>query len=225
VKKILIIAAHPDDEILGCGGTVARLVREGDSASLLILGEGITSRDDKRNVGKRKSELADLRSHIFKANKAIGVKDIIVDSLPDNRFDSLPLLDIVKVIEEQIRRVKPDIVFTHDSNDLNIDHRLVHDAVITATRPLPGGTVKEVYLFEVPSSTGWNYPHVFQPNVFINIESTLKDKLKAFEAYTSEIRPFPHPRSLEGIKISASYWGMQSGNSYAEAFKLARLLK
>ena len=225
MKRILVIAAHPDDEILGCGGTIARLIREGSSASLLILGEGITSRDDKRDARKRKGEVKELRSHIFKANAVIGIKDIVVDSLPDNRFDSLPLLDIIKVIEKVKDSVKPDIIFTHDANDLNKDHRLVHDAAITATRPVPGETVKEIYLFEVLSSTGWNYPHVFQPDVFVNIEDTLKNKIKAFEAYISEIRRFPHPRSVEGITASARYWGMQSGVSYAEAFKLARLVK
>lgn len=221
-KKVLIIAAHPDDEILGCGSTIARLVREGHEAYTLILGEGITSRDEKRNRAKRQKAIGNLKGQIQKANKAIGVEKVFTFDFPDNRFDSVPLLDIVKVIEDIKGKIKPDTVFTHYEKDLNIDHQITYRAVLTASRPLPDETIKEIYSFEVPSSTEWNYPLSFSPDVFFDVSETIDLKLKAMAEYKSELRDYPHPRSLEGIKQNAQLWGIKSGLKYAEAFKLVR---
>jgi LmbE family N-acetylglucosaminyl deacetylase len=225
VKKILIVAAHPDDEILGCGGTVARLVKAGYEASTLILGEGVTARDKQRNRQKRLAEIKKLKNTTLLADRAIGVSKVFFYDFPDNRFDSIPLLDIVKVVEEVKNKIGPEIVFTHFARDLNIDHCLTYQAVITATRPQPGERVKEIYSFEILSSTEWNYPLAFSPNVFSDISLTLKDKVRAMQAYRKELRNFPHPRSVEGIKLNAQYWGMRTGLGYAEAFELVRLLK
>ena len=220
-KKVLIVAAHPDDEVLGCFGTVARLIKEGYEAYTLILGEGKTSRES----GNTKSELATLREEINEANESIGIKQVFIDSFPDNRFDSVDLLDIVKVISKVKEDVQPDIIFTHYEHDLNIDHRLTYQAVITATRPMADECVKEIYSFEILSSTEWNYPLSFSPDTYFDISDTIESKITAMQAYISELREYPHPRSLEGIRLNARYRGMQVGKEYVEAFKSVRVVR
>ncbi|MFA5336865.1 MAG: PIG-L family deacetylase [Candidatus Omnitrophota bacterium] len=224
-NKILIIAAHPDDEILGCGGVIARLIKEGHSVYTLILGEGITSRDESRNVSRRKKEIENLKGQARRANKILGVKEVFFYDFPDNRFDTVPLLDIVKVIEKIKKQIAPDIVFTHTEKDLNIDHQITYKAVITATRPLAGETIKEIYSFEIPSSTNWKFPISFSPDVFSNISATLPLKIRALRSYKSELKRYPHPRSIKGIIISAEYYGMRIGFKYAEAFECQRIIK
>ncbi len=219
-KKILIVVAHPDDEVLGCFGTVARLIKEGYEAYTLILGEGKTSRDDIDE-----NELKILKDEIKKANQTIGIKKVFTQNFPDNRFDSIDLLDIVKVIERVKNEIKPDIIFTHYEKDLNIDHQITYKAVITSTRPMKGESVKEIYSFEILSSTEWNYPLSFSPDTYFDIGKTIDLKLKAMKEYNSELCTFPHPRSLEGIELNAKYWGMRVGKSYVEAFKLIRSIK
>ncbi len=224
-KKILIVAAHPDDEVLGCFGTVARMIEEGSEAYTLILGEGKTSRDESRMLGKREEELKKLGSEIFRANRVIGIKKVFVEQFPDNRFDSVDLLDIVKVVSKVKEEIQPDVVFTHFKNDLNIDHRITCQAVLTATRPMKGETVKEIYSFEILSSTEWNYPLSFSPDVYFDIGNTLHLKLQAMKEYVSELCQYPHPRSLEGIKLNAQYHGMRIGRGYVEAFKSIRVVR
>lgn len=223
--RILIVAAHPDDEILGCAGTVARLVKEGCKAYTLVLGEGVTSRGKRSKDRNKKEEIKRLRSEAYKANAVIGVRDVFTYNFPDNMFDSVPLLEIVKTVEKVKDKVKPDIIFTNCRDDLNIDHRVTYEAAITAARPIPKETVMEIYAFEVLSSTEWNYPSTFSPDVFFDITTTIDTKLKAMRKYSSELNNPPHPRSLEGIKINAAHWGMRAGLKYAEAFKAVRLIK
>lgn len=225
MKRILVVAAHPDDEVLGCGGTVAKLIRRGYQAYTLILGEGVTSRDDARDTGKRRKKIESLGLQACNANKILGVKKVFMPGFADNRFDSVPLLDIVKTVEKIKNEVSPDIIFTHNSSDLNIDHQLTYKAVITAVRPLAGESVKDIFSFEVLSSTEWNYPSVFSPDVFFNITETLNLKLRAMRAYAGELKAFPHPRSLEGIRVNALQRGMQIGTKYAEAFKCVRSIR
>jgi len=177
-KKILIVAAHPDDEVLGCFGTVARLIKEGYEAYTLILGEGKTSREIQRVVQEKKEELEILNQEIQKANACIGIKKTFVHHFADNRFDSIDLLDIIKVISDVKDEVQPDIIFTHFKNDLNIDHQITYKAVITATRPMEDESVKEIYSFEVLSSTEWNYPLSFSPDIFFDISDTLNLNLR-----------------------------------------------
>lgn len=224
-KKILIVAAHPDDEVLGCFGTVARLVKEGHEAYTLILGEGKTSRDEQRIFENKKDEIEILNSEIQKANDAIGIKKVYIESFPDNRFDSVDLLDIIKVISKVKEEVNPDIIFTHYAHDLNIDHQITYKAVITATRPMQDECVKEIYSFEILSSTEWNYPLSFSPDTYFDISDTLDVKIQAMKAYNSELCEYPHPRSLEGIELNARYHGMRSGKQYVEAFKTIRRIK
>jgi LmbE family N-acetylglucosaminyl deacetylase len=225
MKKVLVIAAHPDDEVLGCGGTMARLAREGNEVYTLILGEGVTSRDERRDRPKRETEIKKLKEQVNSANKILGVKESFVFDLPDNRFDTVALLDIVKIIEKVKEKVNPDIIFTHHHGDLNIDHRIAFKAVITAFRPVKDEQAKELYSFEIPSSTEWNSidsSDFFRPNYFIDIAETLSLKTKALEEYSLEAKDYPHPRSLRGVDVIAKRWGVQNGLMAAEAFEVIR---
>jgi len=219
-RNILIVAAHPDDEVLGCGGTISRLINEGYEVFTIILGEGITSRNYSSKL--KKKELQELKNQMYKANKILGVRKVFNFNLKDNQLDTIPLLEIVKKIEKIKNEIKPEIIFTHYKNDLNIDHKITYDAVITATRPVIDEPVKTIYSFEILSSTEWNYPLSFSPNFFFDITKTISKKIEAMKIYKSEIRDFPHPRSLEGIKLNAKMWGLKAGLKFAEAFQLVR---
>lgn len=224
-EKILVVAAHPDDEILGCGGTIARLIKEGCVAFTLLLGEGITSRDKSRDPDKRREGIAELKEEAKKANRILGVEKVFHCGFPDNRFDTVPFLDVVKEIEGIKKEVRPRVIFTHYEKDLNIDHRITYKAAITAARPLPGEAVREIYSFEVPSSTEFNYPLSFSPDIFIDISGSIGIKQKALKEYKTEMMKYPHPRSPEGLELNAKLWGMKTGIRYAEAFKAVRILK
>tara|TARA_Y100001958_G_C21171725_1_gene503382 strand:+ start:364 stop:1053 length:690 start_codon:yes stop_codon:yes gene_type:complete len=224
-KNLLIVAAHADDEVLGCFGTVARLINEGYSAYTLILGEGKTSRDEKRDVDNQKDAIDALNQEIKKSNDTIGIKNVFLENFPDNRFDHVDLLDIVKRVSNVIEKVNPEIIFTHYENDLNIDHKLTFRAVLTATRPMKNQVVKKIYSFEILSSTEWKFPLSFSPDTFFDISETIDLKIKAMNEYQSELMDYPHPRSIEGIKLNAKYHGMRTGIEYAEAFKTIRVIK
>jgi LmbE family N-acetylglucosaminyl deacetylase len=223
----LVIAAHPDDEVLGCGGTIARLAAEGETVCIAILGEGITSRQPQRLKANALSvKTLSERSH--QVAKMLGATDVFNYSLPDNRFDTVPLLDVTKIIEELVSRVKPDVVFTQHGGDLNIDHVVTFRATLTATRPMAGGKVRAVYAYEVASSTEWalgQFEPRFHPNVFFDISETLEKKISAMQSYESEVRCFPHPRSAEALRASAQRWGSVVGVAAAEAFQCVRELR
>lgn len=225
-KTILTIAAHPDDEILGCGATMAKLSEEGHEVHVLILAEGLTSRQNIRDREIKKNELSELARSAHEASNIVGSKSIELLDFPDNRMDSIDLLDIVKVLESKINSLKPDIIFTHFHGDLNIDHRITSEAVITAIRPIPGQCVKEIYFFEVPSSTDYQIYYNgnnFTPNVYFSVsQNQIERKVKALEAYKSEMREFPHSRSNESIQYLAKLRGSQVGYPYAESFMLGR---
>lgn len=228
MKRVLIVAAHPDDEVLGCGGTIARHVSQGDEVYCLILGEGATSRGNRRGKADTEGEVKKLRAQARKAAKVLGIKDIFFRDLPDNRFDTVPLLDIVKMVESMIDKCQPDCIYTHHGADLNIDHQITQRAVLTAARPVPNCPVKEIYAFEVPSSTEWSFEQsekAFHPSVFIDITETLETKVQAMQLYESETRPFPHPRSPEALHAIASRWGSMAGLKAAEAFQLIRSIR
>jgi len=224
---VLVVAAHPDDEVLGCGATIARLAKEGHEIYIATMSEGITSRYQQREqVDMALVESLHARSH--QVAKMLGAKDTYMQNLPDNCFDTVPLLDIIKSIEALIARVTPEIIYTHHGGDLNIDHAVIYRAVLTATRPVEGCPVRELYAFEVPSSTEWAFQQftpVFKPNTFVDISATLETKIKAMSLYESEARKFPHPRSPEALRTMAQWRGSLVGYEAAEAFELIRAIK
>jgi LmbE family N-acetylglucosaminyl deacetylase len=223
----LVIAAHPDDEVLGCGGTIARLAKEGHDVYIAILGEGITSRYQQREQADPKLIEA-LHARSQQVAELLGAKDLFLSNLPDNRFDTVPLLDVIKIIEKLVENLQPQVIYTHHGGDLNIDHLVLHRAVLTATRPMVGHPVKEIYAFEVPSSTEWafgQFNSVFRPNVFVDISATLESKVQAMALYESEARPFPHPRSPEALWAIARRWGSVVGLEAVEAFELIRHIR
>src|SRR5688572_14131520 len=226
-KRILVVVAHPDDELLGLGASLNKLIKEQHcTARVIILGEGITSRSDVRDPEKWQEELRIHRQNIHAAIGRIGYESVGIYDFPDNRFDSVALLDLVKIIEKEKAEFKPEIIFTHHGGDTNIDHRRTFEAVITASRPLSGETVRSILAFETPSSTEWqaaNYPNPFLPNFFIPVsEENVQAKIEAMESYEFEKRTFPHPRSPEALKIQAQRWGVVIGKNFAEAFMLIR---
>jgi LmbE family N-acetylglucosaminyl deacetylase len=225
--KVLVIAAHPDDEVLGCGGTMARLAREGHAVHIAIMAEGITSRHAQRKDADP-GQLSRLHQQAHAAAARVGAREVRLFKLPDNRLDTVPLLDIVKVLEDLLQELQPEVIYTHHPGDLNIDHGVVHRAVLTATRPLPGQSVREIYAFEVLSSTEWAFQRlepVFRANVFVDVSATLEAKLASLACYEGEIRPFPHPRSPEALRANAARWGSVAGCEAAEAFELVRAVR
>ncbi|MCP4652338.1 MAG: PIG-L family deacetylase [Candidatus Omnitrophica bacterium] len=224
-EKILVVAAHPDDEVLGCGAAISRLVQDGSEAYVLILGEGVTSRDNARDAEKRAKDIERLKDHSRRANKIMGVKEVFFCDFPDNRFDTIAFIDIVKAIEKIKNDTKSSVIFTHYEGDLNIDHQLTFKAVLTATRPLANEPVKEIYSFEVPSSTEWRYPYSFSPDVFLDISKTINVKLEAMGEYKDELRDDSHPRSISAIKLRAQDWGVKAGIGCAEVFKTIRVVR
>ncbi len=226
-RPVLVIAAHPDDEILGCGATAARLVKEGSEVHFAILGEGITSRHADR-ADADANQLAILHQQSRTAAAKIGVESVFLHHFPDNRLDTVPLLEVVKIVEDLIDRVRPEVVYTHHNGDLNVDHGVVFRAVLTATRPTKGNPVREIYAFEVASSTEWAFQSIgpaFRPNVFVDVANTIDAKVAAMECYESEARKFPHPRSPEALRAIAARWGSVAGCRAAEAFELIRSVR
>jgi LmbE family N-acetylglucosaminyl deacetylase len=227
VSVVLVVAAHPDDEVLGVGATAARRAAAGDVVHLAVLGEGVTSRAADR-AGADPAAVRALQDDARAVAEMLGAKSVAFGDLPDNRFDTLALLDIVKRVEGWVRDLDPDVVYTHHAGDLNVDHRLTFQAVLTATRPVPGCRVREVYAFEVASSTEWSFGRLaapFSPTVFEDVTATIELKVAALERYRGEHRPFPHPRSGEALRAIARRWGSVVGVPYAEAFELIRAVR
>jgi LmbE family N-acetylglucosaminyl deacetylase len=224
VNNILVVAAHPDDEVLGCGGTIRKHIQNGDNVSVLILSDGVTSRNI---AGNNKLEISERNSSCNKANKILGVKNLFLESYSDNQMDKHSLLDIVKKIEEIVLKLKPNILYTHHNSDINIDHRITHDAVIVAARPQPESTIEKLLFFEIPSSTEWrpgSSDNTFNPNWFEDITETIDVKIDAINCYEAELREFPHPRSIKAIKALATWRGASISVEAAEAFVLGRCI-
>jgi LmbE family N-acetylglucosaminyl deacetylase len=220
-KKILIIAAHPDDEVLGCGGSIIKL-KKNCTINTIFMTNGISSRNNSN-----KKKIIERRNQAINLFKYLNISKPIFLNFPDNQMDKIPLLKIVKKIEKYLKFYKPDAVFTHYENCLNIDHKKTFEAVITACRPLKNISVKKILSFEIPSSTDWNLNKnkTFVPNYFIDISKEINEKLKAVKFYKSELKKYPHSRSLKSIKSLAAFRGTNSGVKFAEGFYLNRYVE
>lgn len=221
-KVILVVAAHTDDEALGCGGTIARHVAEGDAVHAVFMADGVNARSNVA-IGDLECRMEAARQ----AHEILGLQRVEYLGLPDNCMDSLPLLHIVKALEAVIQSIAPQVIYTHHHGDLNIDHRITHSAVMTACRPLPGACVREIFSFEVLSSTEWSTPHKdpFVPNVFVDISPYLEKKQQALLAYQHEMRHAPHSRSIEHSEYLARHRGHSVGVGAAEAFMAIRQIR
>lgn len=221
-ERVLCIAAHPDDEVLLAGGALAKHARAGDAVRIFIVAEGATSRGAEADATEA------LREAARQAAQALGAGDVAFGGLADQRLDEMALLDVTQMIEREVEAFKPTVIYTHHGGDLNLDHRVVHQAVLTAARPVPGSSVREMYAGETPSSTEWSTPSttsVFVPTRFVDIAQDLDAKMAALECYAAEMRPFPHARSLEACRALAELRGSQSGAEAAEAFVTLRKIK
>ena len=218
---VLVVAAHPDDEALGCAGTIAKHVASGDEVHLLFMTDGVGSRSVSDDFVLRRKSASDNAAEI------LGVTSKQNFDFPDNRMDSVPLLDIVKIIEDVIEEKQPEIIYTHHIGDLNIDHQVTHKAVLTACRPQPGFCVREIYAFEVMSSTEWATPGLapFVPNVYVDISDYWDVKKMALHVYVEEMRQVPHSRSVEGLEHLARHRGCCVGVRVAECFMVVRCLR
>jgi len=214
----MVVAAHPDDEILGCGGTIARHIANGDFVHVIFLTNGVGAR------GEADTEAGERQSAAWQALQTLGVQNASFNDFPDNQLDDVPLINVVRVIEQAAGSILPTTVYTHHSNDLNIDHRVCHNATKTAFRPIPGQSVKAVYAFEVLSSTEWAFGtgKSFTPSLFVDIGDYLTLKRQALTAYAKEMRVFPHARSFESVDALARCRGATVGVEAAEAFEVIR---
>lgn len=220
MNRVLVVAAHPDDEALGCAGTIALHSRKGDEVHILFVADGETARQNNHvDIEKRQ-----LRS--IEAAEVLGAESPIFLPYNDQRLDSYPILEITQRIEQVARDIEPTIVYTHHHGDMNRDHRIVNEAVMTAFRPAPFQSVREIYGFEVASSTEWasGTQEAFKPSRFCDISFSWEKKVSALKCYHLEMRDFPHPRSYEGLEVLAKLRGVQSGMKLAEAFTVLRIL-
>jgi LmbE family N-acetylglucosaminyl deacetylase len=222
MNSILVIVAHADDETLGCGGTIAKHVANGDEVKIIFMTNGVGSRIDHCD-----SDTAVRASSLCQAMSVLGVNDYQCFNFPDNQMDSVALLTIVKVIEDIITKLQPGIIYTHFAHDLNIDHRITHQAVMTACRPIKGSSVKKILSFEVLSSSEWNSTSsaTFNPQYIVDINSYWQKKEQALQCYQEELRDFPHSRSLKCIEALATLRGATHGFFKAEAFQVERILE
>jgi LmbE family N-acetylglucosaminyl deacetylase len=221
-KIVVVVAAHADDEALGCGGTIARHVADGDNVHVVFIADGVSSRiASNGDDHKQRQSAADC------AHAILGIEKAYYLALPDNRLDSLALLDIVQPLEVVLREIQPQVVYTHHHGDLNVDHRITQQAVMIACRPQPGFCVREIYTFEIMSSTEWATPNhnPFLPSYYVDIGEYLESKLNALRAYQLEMRDAPHSRSIEHIEQLARHRGLSVGYHAAEAFSVVRIVR
>lgn len=219
--KILIVAAHPDDELLGVGGTALAHVSRGDSVQAAVLCEGVSVR-----YGPERA--LEVAAEANRAADILSLRRPILGEFPEQRLETLPLGKIISEVEKLVGEYQPDVVYTHFGGDMNRDHRVVSEAVLVATRPCSAPSVKDVLMFETPSSTEWGSPQLlpcFQPALFVDITPHLENKIAAFLCYSHEVRAWPHPRSPEALRARANYWGSIVCRPAAEAFAVARSIR
>lgn len=225
-KNILILAAHPDDEVLGCGGTIARYISEGNHVHVGFIADGVSSRDIESPQQNKELELR--RKSARAALNILGVTSISFENFPDNRMDTVATIEVAKAIEKLIETHKPEVVITHHFGDVNVDHRKIHEATVVACRAQPDFCVKSILCYEVVSSTEWQFSGTnndFIPNYFVDISNFLDKKLESLKEYEYEMRKWPHPRSIKSIDHLAHFRGSQVGIDSAEAFMVGRIIR
>ena len=213
---VLCIAAHPDDEVLGCGGVLALHARNGEPVTIVIACEGESLRYGPEGVGQD--------SHILRAAEELGCHSVRHLRFPDQALDTLRLTEIIAPLEKVVREIRPRVVYCQYGGDVNRDHHMLFQATLVATRPTET-FVETVYTFDTASSTEWAYPRTFIPDTWVDISSTLEAKLAAMACYESEMRPYPHPRSLKALEHRAQAWGNQVCMDAAEVFMTVRCVK
>jgi LmbE family N-acetylglucosaminyl deacetylase len=222
MNTVLVVAAHTDDEVLGCGGTIARHADEGDAVYAVFIADGVSSRKHASQGDYSSRKIAAENARII-----LGIRKNYYLGFPDNRLDSIPLIEIIQPLEEIIQKMRPTIIYTHHHGDLNVDHRITHQATMTACRPMPGASIQAIYAFEVMSSTEWSTPirEPFVPTHYIEVTHHLKSKIEALKAYQVEMREAPHSRSFDHLESLAHHRGYSVGVVAAEAFATVRTIK
>ena len=219
-KKILVVASHPDDEVLGCGGTLIKYSNDGYEIKIIFMTNGVSSRSKIQ-----KNEILKRKNAAVKSSRILGANKPKFFNFKDNAMDSVSLLKIIKKIEKEVNNFKPSIIFTHYNSDLNIDHEITSRATLTACRPTKNNSVKSLFMFYVPSSTEWSHKknkNNFVPNWFEDISKSYKKKKIALNCYKMEMRKWPHPRSLKNIKNLQEVFAAEVGQKNTEAFLLYR---
>ena len=224
-KKYLIIAAHPDDEILGCGGLLNKLSKLKKKIRIVYLAEGVSTRFPEKEYSKKSLLEKKIREEACKnICNELNINEIYFNDYLCTRLDEIPLINFTRIIEKHAIEFKPDIILTHNPYDLNIDHKVAFKAVENACRPLQNNLLKAIISFEVPCSTNFTFHKRFDPNIYVDISFEIKKKIELFSRYKNEIRKYPFPRSKKGILTLSEYRGIQSGLKNAEAFFLERLI-
>lgn len=212
-KRVLVIAAHPDDELLGVGGTIALHTRQGDDVTFVVACAGNLKHDSDGSLG--------VHGHAQKAADVLGVKDLRLLDFPDQGLDKYSLVDVITPLEAVVDEVQPDVVYVQYGYDINRDHQLLFQAALVATRPMEK-YIQAVYAFDTVSSTEWGYPRSFIPDTWVDISTTLDQKIQAMDCYKTELRDWPHPRSLHSLKVKAESLGSQVVSEAAETFMTVR---
>ncbi len=212
-NNILIIATHPDDEILGCGGVAALHAQKGDKVCSVVVCEGESHRYKNMDVGQQE--------HAEQAADILGVTEVRMLGLPDQRLDQLSLVEVITPIESIVREIRPGTIYCQYGGDINQDHKIVFDATLIATRPVEE-YIETIYAYDTASSTEWAYPRTFIPDTWIDISSVIEKKMDAMKCYQTELNEFPHPRSIDGLRLKAGAWGVQCCLESAEVFMTIR---
>ena len=217
---ILVISAHPDDETIGAGGTILKHVDQGDSVYWCVVTQGYSPPWTEETLKKAKEQ-------IKKVQKAYGIKEVFRCGFPTVKLNTVPYIELSSSLQKVVDQVKPEIVYVTPRSDINLDHRIVYECVLVACRPLPGSSVRRILSYEICATTSFGLPagiNGFNPTVFIDISKYLNEKLEIMKLYETELCPYPHPRSLEGIKLFAEERGLSVGLKAAERFELIREL-
>lgn len=219
--RVLVIAAHPDDEVIGAGGTIARHVANGDQVFWCVVTEAYAPRWPE-------AYKAAVRDQVEQVRQLLGIREVTFLGLPTVKLNTIPYVDLCSALQQVVDRVQPEVVYTTPRDDVNQDHRIVYEATLVATRPLPGSPVRRLLCYEIGPTSRFGLPagsHGFSPNVFVDIEEYIDIKMKAIQCYQEELRDYPHPRSAEGLRLFARERGLSVGLGAAECFQLIRELQ